>query len=81
MFLTSYIHIMRWVVSPQAHQSPICKSLRSLGIYSKELIPPAYVAWRPGTTNPIPTRFLAPIDCYKIPALHTERSSSLLFNV
>jgi hypothetical protein len=30
---------------------------------------PAYVAWRAGTTSPIPTRFLAPIDCLKIPAL------------
>jgi hypothetical protein len=29
-------------------------------------IPPAYVAWRAGTT----TQFLAPIDCYKIPALN-----------
>ncbi len=34
-----------------------------------ELIPPAFVAWRPDTTNPIPTRFLALIDCSKIPAL------------
>jgi hypothetical protein len=30
---------------------------------------PAYVAWRAGTiANPIPTRFLAPTDCLKIPA-------------
>jgi hypothetical protein len=29
----------------------------------------AYSAWRTGTTdNPIPNRFLAPIDCLKIPA-------------
>ena len=37
---------------------------------SKESIPPSYVAWRAGETtlNPNPTRFLAPIDCSKIPA-------------
>jgi hypothetical protein len=40
------------------------------GIDSKEKIPPAYVAWRAGATTLIlvPTRFLAPIDCSKIPA-------------
>ncbi len=36
------------------------------GIYSKELIPLAYVAWRAGTTTLF---LLAPIDCLKIPAL------------
>ncbi len=32
--------------------------------------PPAYLAWRADTTygNHIPTRFLAPVDCSKIPA-------------
>jgi hypothetical protein len=34
-------------------------------IDSEESIPPAYVAWY---ENPIPTWFLAPIDCFKIPA-------------
>ncbi len=29
----------------------ICKHLRSPGIDSKKLIPPAYVAWRAGTSN------------------------------
>jgi hypothetical protein len=29
----------------------ICKCLRSPGIDSKESIPPAYVAWRAGTSN------------------------------
>jgi hypothetical protein len=29
----------------------VCKRLRSPGIDSEEWIPPAYVAWRPGTTN------------------------------
>ena len=31
--------------------SRICKRLRSSGIDSKESIPPAYVAWRAGTTT------------------------------
>jgi hypothetical protein len=36
----------------------MCKRLRSPGIDSKESIPPAYVAWRTGTTNRVvvPTR-------------------------
>ncbi len=42
--------------------------LRSPRIASKESIPPGYVAWRAGTTTPIPNRFLVPIDCLKIPA-------------
>ncbi len=45
------------------------KLLRSLGIDSKELIPPSYEAWRAGTINPIPIWFPAPIDCLKILAL------------
>jgi hypothetical protein len=37
-------------------------------MFSKELIPPAYVAWRADATAQlaIPTRFLAPIVCSKI---------------
>jgi hypothetical protein len=31
----------------------ICKRLRSPGIDSKESIPPAYVAWRAGTSNEV----------------------------
>ncbi len=47
----------------------IFKLLSGSGIDSKELVPPAYVAWRAGTiTLPIPTRFLGTIDCFKIPA-------------
>ncbi len=42
----------------------IFKRLWSPGIDSKEWIPPAYVAH----DTPIPTWFLAPIDCLKIPA-------------
>jgi hypothetical protein len=47
----------------------IFKLLRSPGIYSKESIPSAYVAWRTGIT----TRFLAPGDYSKIPALEAGR--------
>jgi hypothetical protein len=43
------------------------KLLWSPGINSKELIPPAYVL--AGLyNNPIPARFLAPLDCSKVPA-------------
>ncbi len=44
----------------------IFKLIRSPRIDSKEPVPPGCVAWRAGTTNPIPTRFLAPTDCLKI---------------
>ncbi len=43
--------------------------LSSIGIDSKESISPAYAAWRASTRTPIPTRFLAPMECLKIPAL------------
>ncbi len=47
----------------------IFKLLRSPGIDSKESIPPAYVAWRVGTTTLFLLEFLAPINRSKIPAL------------
>jgi hypothetical protein len=47
-------------------RSGIFKLLRSLGIDSN-VAPPAYVAWWAGTITLIPTGFLAPIDCLKIP--------------
>jgi hypothetical protein len=40
-------------------------------LIAKEFIPPAYEAWRPGTTStslPFPIRFQAPKDCSKIPS-------------
>jgi hypothetical protein len=43
----------------------IFKRLRSPEIDSKESIPPVFVG---RYDNPIPTRFLATIDCSKIPA-------------
>ncbi len=49
----------------------------SPGIDSKEWIPPAYVAWRAGTTTVFPTRFPAPIDCLKIPAPTDKREKKI----
>ncbi len=49
-------------------RAQIFKLLRSTRIDSKESIPPSYVSWRAVTANPVPTRFLAPTDCLKIPA-------------
>ncbi len=48
----------------------IFKRLWSPGIDSKEWIRPAYVALAGRYDNPIPTRFLAPIDSLKIPSQH-----------
>jgi hypothetical protein len=42
--------------------------LRSPDIDSKESISPAYVAREGWYENPLPTRFIDPIDCCKIPA-------------
>ncbi len=53
----------------------IFKLLWSPGIDSKESIPPAYVAWR--DDNPSITRFLASIDCSKIPALAGRYDNSI----
>ncbi len=48
------------------------KLLRSPGIDSKDSNPPAYVCILAGRyENSIPTRFLAPIDCLKIPAQYS----------
>ncbi len=51
--------------------SPNFKLLRSPGIDSNESIPPAYAVCSLAGRydNPIPTRFLAPIELLKIPAL------------
>jgi len=45
-----------YTVTPQVYsraltRARICKRLSSPGIDSKKSIPPAYVTWRPGTTN------------------------------
>ncbi len=44
------------------------------GIDSKESIPPAHESWRTSlqADNPIPTQFLAPIDCLKLSALKSN---------
>ncbi len=44
------------------------KLVRSPRIGPKETIPSGCVAWRAGTTTLLLFRFLAPIDCLKIPA-------------
>jgi hypothetical protein len=55
------------------------KTFKEPRIDTKEPIPPGCVAWRAGTTNPIPTRFLALIDCFKIQAqaFHLSTQTSL----
>jgi hypothetical protein len=70
---------MNWIVIRYTVMTPIIdgifKLLGSPVIDSKESIPPAYVAWRINQQydNPILTRFLAPIDCSKIPALDSTQ--------
>ncbi len=63
----------RRVVQPLLFHVVSCarsfKPLRIPGINSKELIPPAYVACNGPVRQPIPTRFLAIMDCLKLPAL------------
>ncbi len=44
----------------RVNKDGILKLFRSLRIDTKESITPAHVAWRAGTTTPIPNRFLAP---------------------
>ena len=51
--------------SNRKYREGVFKLLKSPGINSKESIPPSYIAWQAGTT----TRFLAPMDCTKIPSL------------
>jgi hypothetical protein len=58
------------VLSYRPARDGIFKLLRSPGIIFKGSILPAYVAGGP-VRNPIPIRFLAPIDCSKISALAT----------
>ncbi len=54
-----------WIEVKQT-EAVFLKLLWSPGIYSKELIPPAY-ALAGLYINPIPARFLAPLDCSKVP--------------
>jgi hypothetical protein len=54
-------------IDPFYTRDGILKLLGIPGIDSKESISPAYIAWRDGMITPIPTRFLAPIDCSEIP--------------
>jgi hypothetical protein len=56
------------------YRARIFKLLKGPRIDSKESIPPA-CSLTGRNDNPLPTRFLAPIDCLKIPALETFRNS------
>ncbi len=47
---SSYLSVILFAVQDRAR---ICKRLGSPGIDSKEPIPPAYVAWRAGTSNKV----------------------------
>ncbi len=80
--------------APLQFRDGICKLLRSPGIDSKEWIPPAYEAWRAGTTTLflLGSYFLAPhrlflipaLNCagysYSIDAIHKGIDSPLLYN-
>jgi hypothetical protein len=64
-----------WSFRPASRDGIFKHFLRSPGIDSKESIPPSYVpsslaGWY---DNPTPSRFLAPIDCSKIPAQSLHR--------
>ncbi len=59
-----------WVHTFRARISKLFSSPR---IDSKESILLAYVAWQAGTTTPTSTRFLTPTDCFKIPALNSQK--------
>jgi hypothetical protein len=50
---TSLFHVLQLHSGPAGDESraPICKRLRNPGIDSKASIPPAFVAWRSGTSN------------------------------
>ncbi len=66
-----HIHTRPGLSSPPRFEDrdEFFKLLRSPGIDSKESITPAYVASGDRYDKPFPTRFLAPIDCSKIPTL------------
>ncbi len=63
------------VMDPSGYRcrARMLKLFRSPEIVSKASIPPAYVAWRAEYDNPIPIRFLAPIDCLKFQHRHLSK--------
>ncbi len=68
-FSNKGILVHNWTVHFIAeNRALIINLLMSPRINSKESMQPTYEAWTAGPTNPIPTRFLAPIDCLNIPA-------------
>ncbi len=59
---------MNWIEVKRT-EAVFLKLLWSPGIDSKELIPPAYaLVGLYMYNNPIPARFLVPLDCSKVPA-------------
>jgi hypothetical protein len=73
----SYLGCGQDQVRTMAYRARILTLLRSPGIDSNASAPPAFVAWRAGTITLIPTRFLAPIDCLKIPAQETAENERM----
>ncbi len=65
------------------YRARICKRLRSPGIDFKESIPPAYVAWRAGTSNRVVparqagNRFLGSLKGLQIRALYLSCDCSI----
>jgi hypothetical protein len=64
-----------------SNRARIFKPLGIPRIASKEPIPPGCVAWWNWYDNPTPTRFLAPIDCSKIPAQYSTHGQGNQFRM
>jgi hypothetical protein len=80
--------LRRLCLQMEAVRARICKSLWGPGIDSDDSIPPAYVAWRVGTTNRVVVparqagnRFLGSLKGLQIRALKLGCSAQLLFRV
>ncbi len=68
-----------YVCSGLRPRARIFKRLWSPGIDFKEWIPPVYSSLAGRYDNPIPTRFLAPIYCLKIPVLGSHDTFTSAF--
>ncbi len=53
MVMTTFSEFPRQHAQVNRQRARICKRLRRPGIDSEDSIPPAYVAWRAGTTNKV----------------------------
>ncbi len=72
--------LVKYEARPPESRSRICKRLMSPGIDSEELIPTAYIAWRPGTSNRVVLlarqagyRFLGSLKGLQIRAHYIDR--------